>query len=314
MALYLVTGVAGFIGSALAGALVRQGHEVVGLDNLRTGFREKVPGGVVFVEGDCADERVYADALPQKAYDAIFHIAGQSSGEISFDDPVYDLRTNTESTLHLLRFGLAHGCSRLIYASTMSVYGSQPDAPVAEDARAVPESFYGTGKLASENYLRLYEARGMRSTSLRLFNVYGPGQNMGNLRQGMVSIFMAMMVKDKHIHIKGHPNRYRDFVYIDDVVRAFLLCLSREQSCGRILNIGGSGKIQVGDMVERLRTLSKDPVTVEYSGSTPGDLFGIHADGAMAAKHLGYEAEISLDEGLERMYAWYLEQTDAGGA
>ena len=308
MGRYLVTGVAGFIGAAVAKALMAAGHEVVGLDNLSTGTRENVPAGVLFFTGDCQDERMYREVLPQNSYDAIFHIAGQSSGEISFDDPVYDLRTNAESTLHLLKFALAKGCTRFVYASTMSVYGIQPGEPVQEDARTAPESFYGVGKLASEHYLRLYEKYGVRSTCLRLFNVYGPGQNMKNLRQGMVSIFLSMMVNDGHIHVKGSPNRYRDFVYIDDVVTAFLSCLTREASCGKAVNVAGSGKVLVGDLVDKLCALAPAPVTVEYSGCTAGDIHGIHADGSMAAKYLGYEPEVSLDEGLARMYAWYLKE------
>ncbi|MDL2216641.1 NAD-dependent epimerase/dehydratase family protein [Desulfovibrio sp. OttesenSCG-928-M14] len=307
MSSYLVTGVAGFIGSSVAAALLARGHEVVGIDNLRTGSETNIPQGLQFFQANCQDANLYRDLLPRLRYDAIFHIAGQSSGEISFDDPVYDLRTNTESTLHLLRFAEDCGCSRFIYASSMSVYGVQPDEAVTEDRCTVPESFYGVGKLASEHYLRLYAARGMRSTSLRLFNVYGPGQNMDNLRQGMVSIYMSMLVNDGHIHVKGNPNRYRDFVYIDDAVAAFLLCLERESACGKILNIGGSGKVHVGDLIDRLCALSGRPVTVEYSGMTPGDLHGIYADVNMAAKYLGYEAEVSLDEGLACMYAWYIQ-------
>jgi UDP-glucose 4-epimerase len=314
MGSYLVTGIAGFIGSALASALLKAGHEVLGLDNLTTGFRDNVPAGAIFYEGDCQDGRMYESVLPRRRFDAIFHIAGQSSGEISFDDPVYDLRTNTESTLRLIRYGLETGSTRLIYASSMSVYGSQPDNPVREDAPTAPLSFYGVGKLASEHYLRIYQAQGIRPTSLRLFNVYGPGQNMGNLRQGMVSIFMAMMVRDKHIHVKGNPNRYRDFVYIDDVVNAFLACLDHPASIGWNINIGGTGKVVVGDLVEKIRALPKNPPTVEYSGFTPGDMHGIHADISMAAKILGYDPEVFLEEGLDRMYAWFVTQeklTDA---
>lgn len=305
MGTYLVTGVAGFIGAAVALALVKAGNEVVGLDNLSTGFRENVPEGVLFFEGQCQDDQVYSRMLPALKYDAIFHIAGQSSGEISFDDPVYDLRTNTESTLRLLQFAERVGCGRLVYASSMSVYGPQPDEAVKEDTPSSPASFYGVGKLASEHYLRLYEQRGIRSTALRLFNVYGPGQNMDNLRQGMVSIFMSMMRKDGHIHVKGSPNRYRDFVYIDDVVSAFLSCLDNPGSAGKAINIGGSGKTLVGDLVEKLVSLPFEPVTVEYSGFTQGDIHGIHADCTLAARVLGYEPEVFLDEGLDRMYAWY---------
>lgn len=311
MAVYLVTGVAGFIGSAVASALLAQGHEVMGLDNLSTGFRENVPEGCLFFEGDCQDPALPA-RLPERRCEAVFHIAGQSSGEASFDDSLADLGSNTASTLCLLDYCRASGCRRFVYASSMSVYGTQPDEPVDEEAVPAPLSFYGVGKLASEHYLRLYEGHGISSTSLRLFNVYGPGQNMDNLRQGMVSIFMAMMLADGHIHVKGHPNRYRDFVYIDDVIRAFLACLVHPASGGRVLNIGGSGKVQVGDLVDKIRALPQTPVTVEYSGSTPGDVHGIHADIAMAAKYLGYDPEVGLDEGLQRMYAWCLQKRNAG--
>ena len=303
MGLYLVTGVAGFIGSAVARALLAQGHTVVGIDNLSTGFAENVPAGVEFFRSDCQADDLYP-RLPKKNYDAIFHIAGQSSGEISFDDPVYDLRTNAESTLRLLKFAMERNCRRFIYAGTMSVYGKRPDEAVTEEAPCFPESFYGVGKLASEHYLRLYEQYGIRSTSLGLFNVYGPGQNMSNLRQGMVSIFMAMMIKDKHIHVKGSPNRYRDFVYIDDVVQAFLLCLERPQSAGKVLNIAAGSKVHVGELVEKLQSLHPTPVTVEYSGATSGDVHGIYADISLAAKYLGYDPTVNLGEGLRRMYAY----------
>lgn len=310
MAVYLVTGVAGFIGAAVAKALLEQGHAVVGVDNLTTGYLENVPKGTEFYQADCQDACLYAQLLPKREYAAIFHIAGQSSGEISFDDPVYDLRTNGESTLHLLKFALAVGCRRFIYASTMSVYGVKPDAPVQEDEPLLPQSFYGVGKVASEHYLRLYEQYGIRSTALRLFNVYGPGQNMANLRQGMVSIFMAMMLKDNRVLVKGSPERYRDFVYIDDVVRAFLLCLEREESAGKRINVGGSGKITVAELLAAMAALhepSRGKVEIGFSGNTPGDLLGIYAEQSLAHNVLGYYPKVSFKDGLARMYAWAAE-------
>ncbi len=306
MADYLVTGAAGFIGAAVARALLKAGHRVVGVDNLSTGFEENVPSGTEFYRSDCQDASLYSDTLPKLPYAAIFHIAGQSSGAISFDDPVYDLRTNAESTLHLLKFALAHGCGRFVYASTMSVYGVKPDEPVREDAPCSPQSFYGVGKLASEHYLRLYEQYGIRSTALRLFNVYGPGQNMGNLRQGMVSIFLAMLANSGHVHVQGSPERYRDFVHISDVVRAFLLCLEAPASAGKAINIAGGSRVTVGRLVELLRGLHKQPSTVEYSGNTPGDIHGIRADLGLAASALGYKPQISLENGLKDMYDWYI--------
>lgn len=134
MASYLVTGAAGFIGGAVALNLLVAGHEVVIIDNLTTGFRGNVPVGAIFIEGDCQDETLY-ERLPKRDYVAIYHIAGQSSGEISFDNPIYDLQTNTQSTLLLLKLVLKTGCRRFLYAGTMSIYGDQPDALKASITR-----------------------------------------------------------------------------------------------------------------------------------------------------------------------------------
>jgi UDP-glucose 4-epimerase len=303
MPTYLVTGAAGFIGSKLAERFILQGHDVVAIDNLSTGFKENMPPKVQFYEGDCQDENIYK-TIPDVRYDAIFHLAGQSSGEVSFDDPAYDLRTNTESTLHLLKFALEVECKRFIYAGTMSVYGVRPDRPVKEDAELKPESFYGVGKIASEHYMRLFEQYGIRSTSLRLFNVYGPGQNMANLRQGMVSIFMAQMLENNHIVVKGSKDRYRDFVYIDDVVDAFLACLSSLQSHGRVINIATGLKTTVEELIQKMTALYPKEVKVEYSGSTLGDIHGIYADISLARATLSYKPKTSLDEGLEKMLEW----------
>lgn len=303
MADYLVTGVGGFIGAAVAARLLQGGHTVVGVDNLTTGYVDNIPPGTEFFKSNCQDATLY-ERLPERKYEAILHIAGQSSGEISFDDPVYDLRTNAESTLHLLKFALKVGCSRMVYASTMSVYGMHPDCPTKESDPCFPHSFYGVGKLASEHYLRLYEQYGVASTALRLFNVYGPGQNMSNLRQGMVSIFMAMMLADNYVHVKGSPDRYRDFVYIDDVVDAFMLSLQNPAAKGGVFNIAGSGKVTVGQLIDKMTALHSHKTEVRFEGSTAGDIPGIYADLSHSAKVLGYFPKVSLDHGLARMYAW----------
>ena len=195
MRTYLVTGAAGFIGSEIARSLIASGHRVVALDNLSTGFRDNLPAGVEFYEGACQDESLY-HAIPQIPYDAIYHIAGQSSAEISFDDPVYDLQTNAQSTLLLLQFARRTASPRFLYASSMSVYGEPPQSPVGEQQPTLPKSFYAVGKLASEHYMRIYCQYGIACSALRLFNVYGPGQNWSNLRQGMVSIFLAHSLCD----------------------------------------------------------------------------------------------------------------------
>ena len=303
MANYLVTGAAGFIGAALSGRLVSNGHTVATIDNLSTGFIDNIPHDVTFVEGDCADPAVY-EQIPQAHYDAIFHIAGQSSGEVSFDDPIYDIRTNAESTLLLLKFALKNNCKRFIYASTMSVYGARPDTAISEDERCVPESFYGVAKLASEHYMRIYQQYGIESTGMRLFNVYGPGQNLGNLRQGMVSIFIAQMFDNGLIHVKGSAERFRDFIFIDDVVDAFVNAIDCVPSYAEVINIATGIKTSVGELLDIITENHTEKVEVRFSGSTEGDVHGIWAEIGKMNSILGISKTTSLGDGIPRMLDW----------
>ena len=300
---YLITGAAGFIGAAFAKKLISLGHCVVTIDNLTTGKESNIPDGVLFIKGDCGDPGSFSK-IPNKKFDAIVHIAGQSSGEISFDDPVYDITTNTISTLLLLDFAMQHDCDRFIYAGTMSVYGAQPDRPVKEDAKCNPTSFYGIGKLASEHYMKIYRAYGMKTTSLRLFNVYGPGQNLDNLRQGMVSIYLAQLQNQGFVEVKGSLERYRDFVYIEDVVESFLRCLTVKDSENKIINIGTGIKTTVEELITLLFELHGQPIDIRYLSATAGDLHGIYADIQKMQSILKITAPMNLSFGLKKMTEW----------
>ena len=304
---YLVTGAAGFIGSAVAKRLISLGNYVVSIDNLSTGKKSNIPEGVVFIEGDCGDPEIYTK-VPNKNYDAIIHIAGQSSGEISFDDPVYDIKTNAVSTLLLLKYALDTSCKRFIYASSMSVYGKQPDQRVKEGSECNPLSFYGVGKLASEHYLEIYRTYGIETTSLRLFNVYGPGQNLENLKQGMVSIYLAQIHEKDLVEVKGSLDRYRDFVYIDDVVDAFESCLTGKGSEGEIINIGTGMRTTVEELLALLFELQQKKLNIKNADSTAGDLFGIYADITKMKTILGIEKPKNLIKGLTEMNNWLSNQ------
>jgi UDP-glucose 4-epimerase len=303
MSNFIVTGAAGFIGGALSARLIQEGHTVVTIDNLSTGYEDNIPEGVEFIYGDCGSKESIKK-IPERNYEAIFHIAGQSSGEISFDNPVYDITTNTVSTLLLLDYALQHDCDRFIYAGTMSVYGEQPDKPITEDAKSLPTSFYGVGKLASEHYMDIYQSYGIKTTSLRLFNVYGPGQNLKNLRQGMVSIFLAQIFNDGFVEMKGSPDRYRDFIYIDDVVKAFTNCLIYTESQNEVINIATGNKTNVGDLINLLFELSEKPRDLRIAGSTSGDLHGIFAETEKMRKSLHIKETIPLELGLKKMIDW----------
>ncbi|MBQ7581275.1 MAG: NAD-dependent epimerase/dehydratase family protein, partial [Lachnospiraceae bacterium] len=273
---YLVTGAAGFVGAVVAEKLAKE-HEVITIDNLSTGKADHIPEGVEFIQGSVADEAV-VNRLLERKIDGILHIAGQSSGEISFEDPVYDLQTNYQSTVLLLNLARKIGCPKFVYASTMSVYGDHNPPECNEQTDLVPKSFYAVGKMASENYMRIFSNQfGIACTALRLFNVYGVGQNLDNLKQGMVSIYLAMAVKDHKICVKGSKDRFRDFVYVDDVADAFIRALGREEGYD-VFNVCTGKATTVEQIVSIISETLPYDVSVEYAGGTPGDQFGIYGD------------------------------------
>jgi len=305
MANYLVTGAAGFIGAALAKRLIKEGHSVVTIDNLSTGLKENIPEGVIFIEGNTYDREII-DRLYQYKFDGIYHLAGQSGGVTCWDDPLYDMNSNITATLLLLEYAHKTGCNRFLYASSMSVYGDENPCPVREGDELKPKTFYAVGKLASENYLRIYsEQYGIKCTALRFNNTYGPGQNMENLRQGMVSIFLAYAIKDRHIPVMGDKNRYRDFVYIDDQVEACILALNgNEKELYNVYTTATNRKTTCGQLVEKLENLLPFDITVEYKGHTQGDQYGIFCSYEKIYNSLGWEPKVRLEEGLKIMVEW----------
>jgi len=308
MGKFLVTGVAGFIGAAVARRLLDDNHEVLGIDNLSTGYISHVPIGVRFYEMNTHDAGVLK-LLKRHNFDAIFHIAGQSGGELSYEDPVYDLQSNTQSTLLLLRYASECGCKKLVYASSVSVYGEpETSLNISETEVTKPKSFYGVGKLASENYLRIYAQQfGIDTVSLRLFNVYGPGQNLNNLQQGITSIYLSQAVRQRHIQVKGSKDRFRDLIYIDDVTEAFITVLENRFKGFCVYNVSTGRKTVVEDIVEAIRLNLPFDVTVKYEGSTPGDVFGYTGDPNKLMVESGWKPKMIFKNGLRVMIDWVLE-------
>jgi len=292
----VVTGVAGFIGARVAARMAAEGFEVVGVDDLSSGKQSNVPSSIDFIQGNLADTQTISK-LPKTA-EFILHLAGQSSGEMSFDDPVADLEKNTISTLNLIRYGVAINASKLVYASSMSVYGDVPDAPISEDEHVAPLSCYGVGKLAAENYLNVF-CKQLPSVSLRMFNVYGPGQDMSNLRQGMVSIYLAQALRSKHIVVKGSLDRFRDFIYIDDVVDSWFRVATLENIGSNTINIATGARTTVAQMLEAVQSHVAG-TTVEVADSTPGDQNGIYADTTRMRSLLGMSDLVQLTDGIKR--------------
>jgi UDP-glucose 4-epimerase len=292
----VVTGVAGFIGSRVAARMAAEGFLVLGVDDLSSGKQSNVPSSIEFVQGNLADNRTISK-LPKVA-DFVLHLAGQSSGEMSFDDPVADLEKNTVSTLNLIKYGIRANVSRLVYASSMSVYGNVPDAPIGEDEHVAPLSCYGVGKLAAENYLNVFRKQ-LSSVSLRMFNVYGPGQDMTNLRQGMVSIYLAQALTSKNIVVKGSLERFRDFIYIDDVVESWFRATTLVGVLGGTVNIGTGVRTTVAQVLDAVKS-HVPGTTVEVADPTPGDQDGIFADTTRMRALLGMSEFVELADGVKR--------------
>lgn len=284
----LLTGVAGFIGSKIAESLLQKGYSITGIDNLKTGYLSNIPKGINFVHGDCADPAIYqGDKLSDVYFDTIIHFAGQSSGEISFDDPVQDLGDNCISTLNLLQFARGISCKSFIFASSMSVYGNVDANMVDENHPTSPISMYAVGKLASEHYLKIFHRYGISSTSLRLFNTYGPGQNMSNLRQGMVSIYLAQALEKGHVVVKGSEDRFRDLVYIDDVCRVVDHFVKNQTPGPEIYNVCTGLKTTVSTLINSIKeSIGNETLSVEYTQGTPGDQFGIVGNNAKLRKDI----------------------------
>ncbi len=303
MARYLVTGGAGFIGSSISHRLIEQQHDVVIIDNLSTGYMDNIPKEAIFIEGNCSCLDVIEQLNNQK-FDAILHIAGQSSGEISFENPVYDLNCNTTSTLRLLDYAVNTGCSRFIYASTMSVYGEQSGKEqFSEQDNTNPKSFYAVGKLASESYMKIYHQQyAINYTSLRYFNVYGAGQNLENLKQGMVSIYLKQFIDDKFgvVEVKGDLDRFRDLSYVDDIADVTIDSISNTSFYNDTVNVGSGKKTTVETIIKLIKeSLHSTKSVIEVNG-TKGDQFGIYADNKKL-KNIYPKGFITFEEGLKKM-------------
>ncbi len=307
----LVTGGAGFIGAAIARALLARGHRVMIADNLSTGLRANVPSGADFVEIDLAEREAYG-VFDSHSFDTVFHLGAQSSGEASFVDPWYDFNSHATATFLLLDMCRRRGIGRFLYASSMSVYGDPDYLPVDEGHPTRPKTFYAAGKLAAESYLRLFGTLGIATTAFRMFSVYGPGQNMANKMQGMASIYLSFILENRPITVKGSKDRFRDLVYIDDVVDAWLAAWENPAAHGQTYNLGTGEKTTVAALLDALiRAAGKPNYPIEFATGTPGDQQGMVAGIDKLRRELAWIPTTGLVAGIQRMTHYYLERQQA---
>jgi len=293
----LVTGSAGFIGSAIAKKLIEKHYDVYGIDNLSTGKKSNLPRKIKFIKGNCEDNKIL-NKIKSIKFQTIIHFAGQSSGEMSFYDPIRDLNSNFYSTAKLLSYAEKIKCKHFIYASSMSVYGDVSDKPVSEDNICIPKSFYGASKLASENYIKIFKKKKVNSTILRLFNVYGPGQNLENSKQGMLSIYLDQIFRNKKLIVRGSKNRSRDFIYIEDVVNIVLKVMGNKRCFNKTFNVGSGKKYKIYEIINKMKKISDINFSVTYAKSTPLDQFHIYPNINKLKNLLKIKIKNSVDEGL----------------
>jgi UDP-glucose 4-epimerase len=315
MANYLVTGIAGFIGSSLAHALLKQGHTVRGIDNLSTGKIENLAAirdKVDFREADLLDLDAMREAC--RDMDFVFHEAAVASVPRSVKDPIRSNRANVDGTLNLLVAAREAKVRRVVYASSSSLYGESPTLPKHEKMTPDPISPYAVSKLAAEYYMTsFYRVYGLETVSIRYFNVFGPRQDPSSMYSGVLAIFIKKMLSGEQPTIYGDGEQSRDFTYIDNVVSANLLASEAPagEVAGRFFNVATGSRVTLNYTYSVLQTLTGFGKPAAYGGEREGDIKHSLADISQAGKHLGYRTLVPFEEGLARTVDWYRESMAA---
>ena len=305
---YLVTGGAGFIGSHVIDTLVRSGRTVRVVDNLSTGHRDNLSqhssSAVEFIEADLADAAVATSAV--KGVDYVIHIAAIPSVPRSVKDPVTSHRANVDATILLLNAARQVGVKRVVFASSSSVYGNSPTLPKHEEMPPHPLSPYALQKLMGEQYMRLFfELYGLETVSLRFFNVFGPRQDPGSPYSGVISLFTAALSEGRQPTVYGDGEQTRDFTYVSDVATGVISAATASSVAGRAINLAPGGRVSLNRLFRTLRELIGADVEPMYDAPREGDVRDSQADNTLARDLLGFDAKVTLDEGLRRTVDWY---------
>ena len=311
MAKYLITGIAGFIGSSLARALVERGEDVRGVDNYLTGKTANLAGyhdQIDFREVDLRDPSAIRSAC--EGIDYILHIGALPSVPLSVAHPEPSHRCNVEGTFNVLEGARAEGVKRIVYAASSSAYGNQPVLPSKESMRPMPISPYAVQKLVGEYYMSSYwQVYGLETVSLRYFNVFGPRQGADSPYSGVLAKFIQQMLEGTRPTIFGTGDQGRDFTYIDNIISANLLACAApaEKVAGKVFNTACGGQYtlkQIYQLLAKLTGFDRPPL---YAKSRTGDILHSQADISAAAEAFGYRPLVGVEEGLQRTVEWYRE-------
>ncbi|HLI82926.1 MAG TPA: SDR family oxidoreductase [Bryobacteraceae bacterium] len=305
---YVVTGGAGFIGSAIVRSLLAEGaRPVVVVDSLVTGREanlEEVRGAIEFHHADIRD---YGDIAPLlRGAKVVFHEAAIPSVPRSIDEPEFTHDVNVNGTFTLLRAARAGGVGRVVYAASSSAYGDTEVLPKVETMAPNPKSPYALHKLVGEYYAAIFsQVYGLDTVALRYFNVYGPRQDPGSPYSGVLSIFMKAILQRRPPTIFGDGEQSRDFTYVEDVAALNLKAAQARQVCGRMYNAGNGGRITLNQAWALLQQIEGVRVPAHYGPPRPGDVRHSQADVTAAVRDLGHAPRFSFEEGMRRTLEWY---------
>jgi nucleoside-diphosphate-sugar epimerase len=306
MALYVVTGGAGFIGSHLVEELVRRGQRVRIVDSLITGHGRNIEHlpGVEFLHGDLADPEVAVNGVAGADY--VLHQAAIPSVPRSVKDPITSNRANIDATLNVLVAARDAGVKRLVYAASSSAYGNAAALPKREDMATAPLSPYALQKLVGEQYLQMFTALyGLETVAIRYFNVFGPRQDPSSPYSGVISLFITALLEGKGPTIYGDGGQTRDFTYVANVVDGVLKATEARDASGEVINVATGGQISLNELFDTLKRIIGVDVSPVYLEARTGDVRDSQADIGKAKAILGYSPGVSFEEGLRRTVDWY---------
>jgi len=308
MSKYVVTGGAGFIGSALVRGLLREGApKVVVIDNLLTGHAENLDEVRSCVELHQADIRDYSAIAPiLRNADVVFHEAAIPSVPRSIQDPVPSHEVNIDGTFQVLRAAAAGKVGRVIYAASSSAYGDTAVLPKVETMSPRPKSPYALQKLTGEYYASIFaQCFGLETVSLRYFNVFGPRQDPSSQYSGVLSLFIRAILERRSPTIFGEGEQSRDFTYVDDVVALNMKAARAGGVSGRVYNGGNGGRITLNQAWASLQALEGVQIPATYGPPRPGDVRDSQADITSACADLGHAPQFTFEDGLRLTLEWF---------
>lgn len=313
MALYLVTGGAGFIGSNIISELLARGAQVRVLDNFSTGRRENLlpyAAALELIEGDLRDFPTVQRAV--RGVDYVLHQAALPSVQRSIDDPLTTHAVNATGTLNLLWAAHEAGVRRVVAASSSSVYGDSPTLPKVETMLPRPKSPYAVSKLAAEQYcLAFTQAYGLETVCLRYFNVFGPRQDPTSQYSAVIPKFIMALLQGQAPVVHGDGLQSRDFTYVANVVEANLLAATAQEATGKTLNIACGERFSLLDLIGMLNDILGTQIAPIHDPVRTGDVRHSLADIAAAAETLHYIPRTDFLTGLRQTVAWYQGRTSS---